>query len=202
MTMRGWLSVPVRGVRQLRLNGPVAVVAAAVIAMWLGTGVSAGQVVVFLAYHATFVVAPGWLLYRLLCPADGFRLRQLVIGWALGFVATAALGARNLQDVYPLVVFAVAGLLWRRRVAGVPAADTVSLPRGWGWAAAGLCLLALGYLGVQYFGANPLPGQVSRVGYGVDTVWYLSLAGEALHHWPLADPTVAGQPLHYHFFSS
>src|SRR5947209_8147888 len=112
-----------RGSLRHAAAGPIVLVLGAAVALWLATGVSAAQAGVFLAYQATFVIGPGWLLYRLLRPGDGFRFRQLVVGWALGYVlevlafaATAAAHRRGLLPLYPVAVAAVAGVLWRRRV--------------------------------------------------------------------------------------
>jgi hypothetical protein len=223
-----------------RASGPTVAVSAAALVLWLTTGVSLGDAGLFVGYHVLYVIAPGCAIYRLLRPGDASALRQLVLGWALGyvlevlaFVTTAATDERGLLKLYPLVILALAVPLWRPRVGArqvgarrvgarrvgarrvgarrvgarrvgarrEPAA-TLELPPGWGWAIAALSALALAFLGVEYFGSAPLPNQVGRVSYGIDTVWYLSIAGEALHHWPVGDPTVSGQPLYYHLFSS
>src|SRR5947209_2836218 len=214
-----------RAMKRTGTAGPALMVISAALALWLLSGVPAPDVVLFVGYHLAFVLAPGWVIYRLLRPGDTGRLRQLVFGWALGyvfevvaFIATAAAGRRGLLVAYPPGVFLVGAILWRRRVRGPqrlrgrgddawspPGAVTLALaryPRGWAWVVGGLCCLALLFVGLEYFASAPLPGRVTRVSYGIDTVWYLSLAGEALHHWPVADPTVYGQPLYYHLFSS
>jgi hypothetical protein len=191
--------------------GPPAVVGFAVLVLWLIGGVPVGDVLLFVAYHSLFVVAPGWLSYRLLRPGDPSRFRQLVFGWALGYVfevlafaAGAAAGHRDLTALYPVAVLALAASLWRRRVGSATPSEhqRLALPASWAWVVAGLCVVALAFQGIEYYGSAPLPNRVERVSYGIDTVWYLSLAGEALHHWPVTDPTVSGEPLHYHLFSS
>src|SRR5204863_3045408 len=49
---------------------------------------------------------------------------------------------------------------------------------------------------------NPLPRDVGLgATYAEDTVFTISIAAEALHHWPVTLPMVAGQPLHYHLFA-
>ncbi|MBV9310641.1 MAG: hypothetical protein JOZ73_07410 [Solirubrobacterales bacterium] len=197
----------------------MALVGVAALTMWLLGGVSVPDALLFVLYHVVFVVAPGWLVYRLLRPADGSRFRQIVFGWALGYVfeilafaGGASVGQRELMALYPPVLFVLAALLWRRRVSSVArsqgsgAATQLghqrSLPAAWLWVVAGLCVVALALQSIEYYGSAPLPNRVTRVSYGIDTVWYLSLAGEALHHWPVTDPTVSGEPLHYHLFSS
>jgi hypothetical protein len=195
----------------LAASAPALVVVSAAVTLWLITGVSAGDAAVFVAYHCAFVILPGWVIYRLLRPGDRLLFRQLVFGWALGyvceilaFVVCAALHVRPLLALYPLLVLAIGGVLWRRRVSSTVSEHHAHrrVSSSWRWAVAGLCVAALVFQGVEYFGTAPLPNHVTRVSYGVDTVWYLSLAGEALHHWPVTDPTVSGQPLYYHLFSS
>ena len=181
-----------------------------VMGLWLASGVRAADAALFVAYHVTYVIGPGWVVYRLLRPGDTVRVRQLAVGWALGYVievltfaATAAISARWLLSLYPLAFVALGvGFSARVRARPVIAACAGELPSGWGWVVAGLCLLALAFLAVEFFAGAPLPDQVGRVSYGIDTVWYLSLAGEALHHWPVGDPTVSGQPLFYHLFAT
>ncbi len=194
----------------VRRAAPTLLVALASLTFWLISGVSLTDGLLFVGYHLAYVIGPGWVAYRILRPSDPMLLRQFVLGWALGyvlevlaFVGTAAAGERPLLTFYPLLVFALGLIAWRRRTRRREAVVTrIELPATWGWAVGGLCLLALAFLGVEYFGSAPLPNQVSRVSYGIDTVWYLSLAGAALHHWPVGDPTVSGQPLFYHLFAS
>ena len=49
--------------------------------------------------------------------------------------------------------------------------------------------------------STPLPGSVPAVSYGHDDLFAVSLAGDALHHWPPGDPHVAGLPFRYHWFA-
>ena len=91
---------------------PVLVVAAAVLGFEIAYGAAPGDAVLYLAYEAGFVVIPGWLAYS--CPdppSRGPPLRQLAMGWALGYVLeilafmlTASVAARGLFLAYPLVV--------------------------------------------------------------------------------------------------
>jgi hypothetical protein len=181
---------------------------ATVIALWLISGVTVGQVGTFVGYQAVFVVGPGWLLYRALVRRDDDGFRRLVFGWALGyvlelmaFVVTAALSARSLMIFYPVVVAAATVPVLRRR-GGAYAGPKLVRPAAWAWAVAAICVLSLAYVGLEYFGASPLPERVHAVSYGKDAVWALSLAAEARHHWPVQDPTVVGQSLPYHWFAS
>jgi len=96
-------------------------VAAAVLGTWLGSGVAPSAVLRFVAFEALYVVLPGCLLYVLLSPAPGGRLRTLAIGWPLGyamevgaFASTAALHARGALTLLPLGSLALGGLLLAR----------------------------------------------------------------------------------------
>src|SRR5436305_7804170 len=130
---------------------PAVVVLAGACAAWLTTGVTVGQVALFLGYEVAFVVAPGWLLYRAIRPAREGALRQLVFGWTLGylveilsFVATAAVGARALMSVVPPLVGVGALAVWRWRARNIADSEaTRARPPPLSWTLAGICLLAL-----------------------------------------------------------
>lgn len=57
---------------------------------------------------------------------------------------------------------------------------------------------ALLLLAVTFFASSPLPGLARSVVYSADNVFDISLAAEARNHWPITEPWVAGQPLHYY----
>ena len=62
-------------------------------------------------------------------------------------------------------------------------------------------MLLLLYASAVGFSQTPLPRDTTAVTYQEDTVFAISLAAEALHHWPLTIPSVAGEPLRYHVFA-
>lgn len=189
------------------------------VAPWLGLGalclaglaafgVPPEHAIRFFAYEAAFAFAPGWVAYRVLAPGDRSLARQIAVGWALGyglaivaFNITASLGVRELFVGYPVIVLAVATA--RRRLG--------ALPRSWpepdtsrilaSWALAGLAAIAVAYIAVSYFAVAPLPGSVPAVDYHVDLPYHLGLAVEALRHWPIANPSQAGEPLIYYTFT-
>jgi hypothetical protein len=172
--------------------------------LWLLGGVPASDVVLFTVYEVTFVALPGWVVYGLLRP-ESSKGERLVFGWALGyalviaaFAVTAAAGVRFLLFAYPLLVGAFG--LWRLNTTG-RARPRPGYGGRWNWIAAGIAATASGMVAAALFPPNPLPGTVHRVTYFLDNVFQISLAAEALHHWPLTDPTVSGQPLHYHTFA-
>ena len=176
----------------------------------LFSGVGAADVALYAAYEVGFVVLPGVLLVRALGVRVGGWGGQVCIGWALGYVleiaafaGTAALGARWLFLLYPPLV--VAGVALHARRAGnssVGTADAERAASGPGWAAAVVAMLAIGFLAADSFSQLTLPSSLGSAHYYPDVVWYWAVAGEALHHWPIADPTVAGSSLSYHVFVS
>jgi hypothetical protein len=167
--------------------------------LWLLGGVPASDVVLFTVYEVTFVALPGWVVYGLLRP-ESSKGERLVFGWALGyalviaaFAVTAAAGVRFLLFAYPLLVGAFG--LWRVNTTG-----RVRPRPGYGRPLELDCGRHRGN-GKRHgrggtLPTEPLPGTVHRVTYFLDNVFQISLAAEALHHWPLTDPTVNGQPLH------
>jgi hypothetical protein len=198
---------------QLELAAAALVVAATAVGVWLASGVRLGEVARFVPYELCFVMVPGWLAYRALIPSPGGRLRQLVFGWSLGylleilaFMATAAIDRRGLFVVYPLLIGVPAGWLVGRRAR---ASARIDVPRGARAhlsvaslsLGALLCVALLLYATGVSFSENPLPRDTATTSYHEDTVFTISLAGEALHHWPMTVPMVSGEPLHYHLFA-
>ncbi len=103
------------------LRAAVATAVLAVLLTWLASGVPASVLLRFLAYEALWVVLPGSLLYLLLSPAPGGRLRTLAIGWPLGyamevgaFALTAALHVRWALVLLPLGSLVLGGLVLSR----------------------------------------------------------------------------------------
>ena len=178
-------------------------------ALWLATGVTLDEVARYVAYELVFVVLPGWLVYRALVAQPGGRLREIVFGWSLGylleilaFFVTAASDLRGVFYVYPLLVgIPAAAVAWRRTRASKGARTGRTPPLGVIWVGTLCCMLLLLYAGAVGFSQTPLPRDTAAVTYQEDTVFAISLAAEALHHWPLTIPSVAGEPLRYHVFA-
>jgi hypothetical protein len=93
---------------------------------------------------------------------------------------------------------AVAAIVRRRPAVASTSADA-RLPARFGWALAAVCLVAVAYIAFTFFPDNALPGGHS-VNYFQDFPWAISIAGDAKHHWPIQDPSVAGEPFPYHYF--
>ena len=68
-------------------------------------------------------------------------------------------------------------------------------------AVAAVAVAALLLLAAASFSQAPLPESKASVSYYPDLVWGMSFAAEALHHWPVTTPQVAGEPLRYHTFA-
>jgi hypothetical protein len=186
-----------------------------VIVIWLVAGVDVSQVLRVVGYELAYIFFPGWVLYEVLAPRTRSRLRRAVFSIAIGqvievllFALTIAIGARWLFTLYPLAFVALGAWAWARRggrgqAGGVWATWRLEGEVGsWSLALAGACVLSLLALVVTHYLTTPLPAQISgEFTYQHDYIFHLSLAGEALHHWPLQNPNVAGTPLRYHWFS-
>jgi hypothetical protein len=182
--------------------------------LWLSSGVRLAEITRFVPYELGFVVLPGWLAYRALTVSPGGRLRQLVLGWSLGyllevlaFLATAAIDMRGLFVAYPLLVGVPAVFLARQRRRAVGGTSGAS-PTARGQVTVGslsvgvlLCVLLLVYAAAVGPSRTPLPRDATATTYHEDTVFTISLAAEALHHSPITLPMVSGEPLHYHLFA-
>lgn len=187
--------------------GPAALVLAVAIALWLIFDVSLGEIFIYLGYEAVFVAAPGVLAYIALAGSRSLGVRELAVGWPLGyalelaaFAATAAVGARGLFWLYPPAVLVVAGaaLLARRR----PPREERDAGSWWAWGLAALICVLLVYAAERYFTVVPLPTELSGpTSYAQDYVWQISLAAEALNQWPPSLPNAVGLDLHYHYFA-
>jgi hypothetical protein len=195
----------------LRISAPATAVLGAAVAAWLATGVGVGDVCLFAAHELGFVLLPGCFAYAALARRRPGPLKLVAVGYALGsvleilaFGITAAAHARPALWAYPPVVVAVAVLALRRvHAAGeLDRSDPGATTRTGGadWALAGLAIAAIGYILVAYFLFDPLPTEAGSVVYLPDLVFHLGIAAEALHHWPITDPKVAGLALHYEDF--
>jgi hypothetical protein len=195
-----------RSARRVAL--PALIVAGASLGLEAIYGVGIGNALLYAGYELGFIVVPGWLAYRALSERAGGPLRQLAMGWALGYVLeilafmlTAATGTRGLLIAYPLVVALASGIaITRRRSGEATASSDPPSPPLLGWLVGGACLAAVGYIALAYFPHAPLPW-TRNVSYTADYPWAISIAADALHHWPIQDPNVAGEPLRYHYFA-
>ncbi len=189
-------------------RGAVAVgltVVAAMLALQVGWGAPLGDVLLYLGYEVCYRVLPGLLLFLVLSSRPGGPLKQIAIGWALGaaletiaFMVTAALDVRDLYAFYPLLVAIPALLVLRRQ--GVRGEAEPPMSQRTCWALGAVAVAAMFLLALVSFPSAPHPGGGDSFTYFIDYPWHLGLAGEALHHWPILDPNIAGEPFPYHYF--
>jgi hypothetical protein len=204
----------------------VAVVSVALATSWLVSGVPVASAALFVGYELAYVLVPGCLLCVLLTRAPGGLSRTLALGWPLGYALelgayalTAALHARGWFAFMPLIAVGAIGPLALRKIGrerlarkgrertGSPGgeADRRGRPHAFArprelLALAGVTAAAIVLLALTFFAAYPLPGLARSVVYYVDNVWDISIAAEALHHWPITEPYVAGNSLlHYYY---
>jgi hypothetical protein len=195
----------------------IGLVGATVLATWVLSGVSFGDAARFIAFEGVFVLLPGAMVFALVSRSPQGWLRTIAIGWPLGcaleigaFALTAALGERSLFALLPVVALATIGpVLAYRHLRSPSQRPRPNFPQLRGFVAdrdrrlplliAGMALsLALIVLAVRFFAPYPLPGHARSVAYLPDNVYDISLSAEALHHWPITQSYVAGQPLRFY----
>ncbi len=176
---------------------------------WLLSDVTAWEAMRFLAFEACYSLLPGCLLYLALSRAPGGLLRTVAIGWPCGyalelgaFALTADLHARAAFAFLPLLALLALGPVAYRRAARAlerRRAHSRQQDGGYDWlVVAGAFSAALVLLAFTFFAPYPLPAHARSVSYSEDNVFDISIAADARHHWPITEPWVAGQPLHYY----
>jgi hypothetical protein len=185
---------------------PAAVTVAGTGVLLAAIGTAPWDLLRYSAYLAWGVLLPGMLVYRALRRRAYTLVEDVTIGAVVGlcleiaaWATFAMLGIQRWLVAWPLVVvglfLAVPRLRrhWRR-----PSYEPT--PLGWSWAVAGL---ALAYTLYTTVGLRPYRPDPSTGGgwYMIDSLYQLSLVGEARQHFPLHTPQVATEPLHYHWFA-
>jgi len=194
------------GARQ-RLRGSAGAVAAGLVAyvvLLAVVDVSPADSLAYVGYELAFVLLPGVLVYTALTRVARVGVRELAAGWGVGlllelgaFALTAWAGVRGLYAVYPAVAVGGAAPFVRLERPG----RREGVPARWSWALLAASALLIGWTANALL-ATPLPSRIySAKGYSTDLLWATSMTGEALHHWPVDIPDLAGVPLHYHYFS-
>jgi hypothetical protein len=191
----------------------IALVASIALLTWLLTGVPILDAARYLSFECLFVLIPGCTLYALLGGRDKQWLRILAIGWPLGyaieigaFALTAALGRRQMFLLLPLLALASLGaLLYSRRISyrsllfPVHSGTESTEDRRLALVVVGsVASIALLILALESFMRYPLPQHTSSVVYFPDNVFDISIAAQVRNHWPVMEPYVAGQVLHYY----
>jgi hypothetical protein len=177
------------------------------VGFWLLNSVSAGEAALFVGFELAFVVLPGCLAYLALSGGPRPALRVAVCGAALGYalgvgfyIAASASGANAIFLAWPAVVGIPALVaLWRRPR---PWIEARSWSRGELAAAtfvAGALLLSVA---IALSDQAAIPGELYGNRYHHDLLWEVARAGEAKHVWPLDVPSLAGEPLRYHYLAN
>ena len=187
---------------------PATLVIAVVVVGWLVTGVSALDVIRFVAYDIGFVALPGVALLWAVRGRRSSLLASIAIGWPLGqaleilaFSGTAAIGIRGLFLLYPIVVIVPSAFAMVRR-SGRWASDDVHegrMPTAAMWTAAGALSLGIVYLTLMFLPLAPLPGASVVVEY-IDYPYFIGLITQVMNHWPPTTPGLVGVPLSYEWF--
>ncbi|GAB3806132.1 hypothetical protein [Micromonospora zhanjiangensis] len=192
-----------------RITGwlPAFVLLVALVVVLVGTGTSWVDIARYVGYLGWSVLLPGTLVYRALRGRPHSLVDDLtmgaVVGLALEIVAYVGFSVADLRTVlpaWPLLVVVPFAAVPRLRRHWLPTGYRPA-PPGWSWSVVTIALFLLGYLTVAFLGAHrPVPTDGPQAYFG-DEPFTLALAGEAKHHFPLHEPSVAGEPLAYHWFS-
>ncbi len=175
--------------------GLVALVAASLFASASADGAEAGACARYAGFLLAHVLVPGWILRAALGVFEGGALTTFFGAWMLGqglqialFLGSRVLGCAELYPWLPLLVLPLLALR-RVRSARLPAVS----PATFGLLV-GLCALVV----VRNLGFAPDPWGPQPES---DPPFHAGNTAELLHHWPLCDPRLAGEPLRYHVFS-
>lgn len=190
---------------------PLAALAIFVLGVWLVAGVDLGDALRFAGYELIAVLLPGVLLWLALRGPGRVGAVDLAIGAPLGFgveilgfALAGELSSNAIQyGIQLCVALGGAAIVWRHRSAAPPPPselDGSAAGGQFGWWVAAVAGCGVAAIAVASFTQTPLPGTFAQVSYFQDLVFQLGLAAEALHHWPITDPKVAGEGLPYHTF--
>ena len=168
-------------------------------------GAPGGELLTAVAGVLLLQTLPGALVWRAIRPERGWLIEDIAVGTAIGAalavpsqVAAVAVGATWLTWAVPVgLVILLASL--RRCRQRILRATSERLPGGWGLGVAASTVVASARA-VQFFADQPFRWEGWAAPY-VDLPYHLGLVGEVAHQWPLSYPQLAGDDLHYHWFS-
>lgn len=170
-------------------------------------------VALYALYVTAYVWLPGCTLLRAIRQKPASVLDMIGLGLPLGFAAEIAvyfvfsfLGVGSLLAFMPFVWGACWTFLVLKR-SGVRRSRSLTPDEGagWGspmsWVAVGGVVLAFTITIVSHlYAAAPLVNGGIQAPTHHDWIYLLSRAAEIKQHWPLQDPSLAGERLSYHYF--
>ncbi|MFC4057827.1 hypothetical protein ACFOWE_05950 [Planomonospora corallina] len=163
------------------------------------------ETALFCTYLVLGVVLPGLLVVRALWGGRMALAEEIALGLALGYTVETLVYIVGRSAGIPLAVLAwpvgtylvfCAAPRLRRHWRGTAQPKT---PLWWSWSVA----LILSYLTVVFAAAFFKVYDIVQPGVwatSTDMPYHLSMIGELRHHMPPDVPTVAGEPLLYHWF--
>ncbi|WP_214412870.1 hypothetical protein [Sphaerisporangium fuscum] len=185
---------------------PAAFATAVAVALPAAFGAPVADIARFGLYVALGLALPGTLLIRAVYRGRRTLAEEVALGLALGYavevltyIAARAAGAPRLVLVWPAATY-VAFLAVPRLRRHWRSPARVRSPAWVPWTLALAFAGLLTWSGVPYFRNNGLTWPALGAA-GYDVPFHLALAGELKHHMPPQMPTVAGEPLLYHWFA-
>ncbi|MFL6052241.1 MAG: hypothetical protein ACJ72W_04885 [Actinoallomurus sp.] len=186
---------------------PTALVLAVTVAVLRYYDVSFRETAVFGASVILGATVPGVLLWRACRGGSRFFAEEVAAGTVLGhaiivlgYVPARWAGHPLLVLVWPgatVAAFLVVPAL-RRFWRG--AGNTIRVPASYAWGVAVLIAFTVLSSGSAFFSYHGLASPGYTRPY-VDLPFHLGLVGELKHHMPPTYPSVAGEPLYYHWFA-
>jgi hypothetical protein len=174
-------------------------------AVMLYYGVSPHDLLIYAAYVTLAVALPGVLLLRSLYGGHRTLAEEIALGLALGYalevftyIAARAVGLPLLVLAWPAATYTLF-LLHPRLRRHWRAPSHRPAPLWWSWTLALTMTYLLAMAVVTFFPKHALTWPALATSY-VDMPYHMSLIGELKNHMPPTVPTVAGEPLFYHWF--
>ncbi|MEU0567477.1 hypothetical protein ABZ297_19110 [Nonomuraea sp. NPDC005983] len=168
-------------------------------------GVPVSDLAFYGAYLVLCLALPGLLLIRALYGRTRTLTEEVALGLALGlavevaaYIAARAAGAPLLVLAWPIATFVIFLLVPRLRTHWKAGPRPVA-PVWWSWALALIVCYLTAKSAYSRFSIAPLTWP-ALAKYSDDMPFHLGLIGELKHHMPPMSPTVAGEPLFYHWF--
>ncbi|WP_031145395.1 hypothetical protein [Streptomyces erythrochromogenes] len=177
------------------------------VSLLLASNTPASDIARYTFYVLWGVVLPGTLVFRALRRRPHSLIEDLAFGAVTGLVLELAAwavlvrtGAQPFAVLWPLAVVIPFAAVPRLRRHWRPRGNT-PYSLGWSWSVSGTVMLTGAYFHQTFLSLYPvLPDKEDSRLFG-DMPYMLSLAANAKQNVPLTLPQVAGEPLHYHWFT-